>query len=161
MKETIEFIDNQKIKEKIGELLTDGYRWQCLVCGLVYKNKPQEDYEDGHGGRSINMCHCGNDLFGELKDISHKSVQVTPIDNMIVLKEHHFKYCKCEHGKIWTGDAETECWMMGRLSLIERTTNQKILECPKSELKLIILKSTKEELERPDEMGSKFLRFPR
>ncbi len=41
--------------------------WGCLGCYTAFENKPVQDYEDGHGGREINMCRCGSDLFVELE----------------------------------------------------------------------------------------------
>jgi len=41
----------------------DGYNYVCLGCHTVYKQKPERFYEDGHGGRYIEMCRCDSDLF--------------------------------------------------------------------------------------------------
>lgn len=107
MRETIKFIPDKKREEKIKKFLKDGYRWRCLGCGLVSKDKRQEFYEDGHGGRFIDMCRCGSDLFIKLEDMSCKIVKVQPVNGTLVFKEHHFKYCKCDKGEVWTGEAET------------------------------------------------------
>ncbi len=48
------------------EAITKGYRYFCLKCGTVYKTIPTESYEDGHGGRMLDMCRCGCDLFDRL-----------------------------------------------------------------------------------------------
>ncbi len=41
-----------------------GYNSVCLGCNTVYKEKPTEIYEDGHGGRFLEICcRCGSDLF--------------------------------------------------------------------------------------------------
>lgn len=36
---------------------------QCLRCGRIYKEPPIVTYADGHGGRLLEMCGCGSDLF--------------------------------------------------------------------------------------------------
>jgi len=43
----------------------EGYR--CLGCGRVFESVPTERYEDGHGGRQLDMCRCGCDLFEAVK----------------------------------------------------------------------------------------------
>ncbi len=48
---------------KLKELKEEGYNEVCLSCHTVYKEKPIQNYEDGHGGRELNMCKCGSDLF--------------------------------------------------------------------------------------------------
>ncbi len=155
MKETMEFIPDEKRKEKIRILIEEGYRWKCLGCGGVYKDRPEQMYEDGHGGRYIDMCQCGSDLFIELKDISCENVEVGPVGGTIVLKEHNFKYCKCDKGEVWTGDAETECGAEGGFRLLEKSAGKKVFLCPKSGLKIICLKSTEEELK-----NAGYLRLP-
>lgn len=50
------------------EVLGEGYRFYCLACSKVFKELPTEPYEDGHRGRSLEMCRCGCDLFANLKD---------------------------------------------------------------------------------------------
>jgi len=50
------------------ECIRDGYLFYCLGCATAYKKIPQEWYEDGHGGRYIDMCRCGSDLFANMKD---------------------------------------------------------------------------------------------
>jgi hypothetical protein len=41
-----------------------GYKYGCLDCGRLFKNQVRtEQYEDGHGGRRLEMCYCGCDLF--------------------------------------------------------------------------------------------------
>lgn len=45
----------------------EGYVWFCLACHKIYKEKRTEQYEDGHGGRKLEMCSCGCDLFDKLK----------------------------------------------------------------------------------------------
>jgi len=51
---------------KLEQWEKEGYQWVCFGCNTVYKQKPQELYENGHGGRFIDMCRCGSDLFGEI-----------------------------------------------------------------------------------------------
>jgi len=46
-----------------------GYKWVCLGCNTIYKGKPEELLEDGHGGRYIKMCRCGSDLFDTIDAI--------------------------------------------------------------------------------------------
>ncbi len=50
----------------LRELYNDGYRRVCLNCNSVFKqdNVRTEPYEDGHGGRIIEMCNCSCDLIG-------------------------------------------------------------------------------------------------
>jgi len=50
------------------EAITEGYKWYCLKCNTVFKDKPTQNYEDGHGGRLLEMCRCGSDLFDKLDD---------------------------------------------------------------------------------------------
>ncbi len=45
-----------------------GYHEVCLGCNTVYKKKPKQDYEDGHGGRCLEMCRCGSDLFEDINE---------------------------------------------------------------------------------------------
>jgi hypothetical protein len=52
------------------EAMADGYIWFCLGCNKAYKKKPTEQYEDGHGGRQLEMCSCGCDLFARFDDDS-------------------------------------------------------------------------------------------
>jgi len=158
MKETLEFVLDEERQQKIKELIEQGYRYRCIKCNTAFKEKRQEFYEDGHGGRFIDMCRCGCDLFQRLDEISYLRVEVKPVDGTLVFKEHHAKYCKCEKGKIWTGDAETECWP--DFELLEEKGDKKVYKCLKSNLKIVILKSTEDELKNPDELGSTFLRWP-
>jgi hypothetical protein len=50
------------------EAIAEGYIWFCLGCNKAYKQKPTEQYEDGHGGRRLEMCSCGCDLFARLDE---------------------------------------------------------------------------------------------
>lgn len=54
--------------EKLRELQRAGYGYVCLNtdCNIVYRVKPTEIYEDGHGSRLIEMCRCGCDIFGTI-----------------------------------------------------------------------------------------------
>lgn len=49
--------------KKLENWKKEGYRWVCIGCNTVYREKPQWLYEDGHGGRYIDICKCGCDLF--------------------------------------------------------------------------------------------------
>jgi len=151
--ETIQFIVDEKQKRALNKLIDKGYTCKCVSCGKFYKEPPQEWYDDGHGGRNIDMCPCDSDLFTSLQDISCEIIEVKPVDNTIILKEHNFKHCKCPVGKIWKGDASTECW--AELKPQEESEGVKIFKCLKSGLKIISLKSTEEELE-----NAGFLRYP-
>ncbi len=50
----------------LREVYNNGYRQACLNCKTVFKPDKvrKESYEDGHGGRVIEMCGCGCDLMG-------------------------------------------------------------------------------------------------
>lgn len=48
------------------EVIDAGYKYYCPGCNKVFKEIPKENYEDGHGGRQINMCRCGCDLVVDL-----------------------------------------------------------------------------------------------
>lgn len=51
-----------------NEAIKEGFKYYCLYCGRIYKKVPQVEYEDGHGGRWIDMCCCGSDLFEKLEN---------------------------------------------------------------------------------------------
>ncbi len=156
-KETISFIPNKKREERIKKLIKEGYRWKCMDCGTIYKDKPEQPYEDGHSGRSIEMCRCGSDLFVSLQEVLEKCfvvIKVEPkIDGTIVLKEHNFKHCQCEKGEVWTGDAGTECW--AKFDLLVVYSDRKVFRCLRSGHRIVCLKSTKEELK-----NAGYLRIP-
>jgi|GEM_PF-2623615 len=158
MEETLKFVLDADTNKIVKELIDKGYNYRCLGCNKVYKAKRQEPYEDGHGGRFIDMCGCGCDLFQPLQEITCLEPEISPIDGVLIFKEHHAKYCKCNVGEIWTGHAETECHT--EFKLLEDEGDKKTYKCTKSGLKIIVLKSTEEELNKPDELGSKFLRIP-
>ena len=50
------------------EAIAEGYKYYCLNCKRAFKEKPTQPYEDGHGGRMIEMCRCGSDLFGSFEE---------------------------------------------------------------------------------------------
>lgn len=52
------------------EALKEGYTVYCIGCNTPYRHTPTEQYEDGHGGRRLEMCRCGCDLFANLTDDS-------------------------------------------------------------------------------------------
>jgi len=56
----VNIIDSIK---NLQELEKKGGKYVCLKCYGIYANKPTQIYEDGHGGRDIEMCKCGCDLF--------------------------------------------------------------------------------------------------
>ena len=158
MQETLKFVTDEARQQRIKELMAEGYQWRCLKCNTVFKEKRVELFEDGHGGRSLEMCRCGCDLFQKLSETTCLNVKVKPVDGTLVFKEHHAKYCECAKGKIWTGDSETEC--RPDLKVLRGKSYPKTYRCSESGLKIVILKSTKEELSGPDELGSVFLRMP-
>ena len=49
--------------KKLENWKKEGYQQICMGCYTVYRQKPTQWYEDGHGGRFIEMCRCGCDLF--------------------------------------------------------------------------------------------------
>lgn len=55
--------------EKLEGWKREGYRYVCLGCNTVYKQKPERWYEDGHGGRYIKMCSCDCDLFDTIDSV--------------------------------------------------------------------------------------------
>jgi hypothetical protein len=56
-------IDYQKSAQNLEDLKKKGGEHVCLKCNSVYAEKPIWHYEDGHGGRDLEMCPCGSDLF--------------------------------------------------------------------------------------------------
>ncbi len=68
----VDKVDPEVTKEHLGELENAGGKYICLGCSRVYTVKPREEYEDGHGGRYIEMCMCGSDLFDELSKVLGK-----------------------------------------------------------------------------------------
>ncbi len=55
------------------EAIAKGYRYFCLECSTVYKEKPIAPYDDGHVGRMLEMCRCGCDLFDNLSKAEVKN----------------------------------------------------------------------------------------
>ena len=55
------------------EMIQEGMKYYCINCKKCYIHLPTESYEDGHGGRVLNMCRCGSDLFAKLNDNSSVS----------------------------------------------------------------------------------------
>lgn len=51
-----------------NEAISLGYHYYCMGCSKVYREIPTEHYEDGHGGRRMEMCNCGCDLFRRFQD---------------------------------------------------------------------------------------------
>jgi hypothetical protein len=60
-------LDQLGTREK---MIAEGCKYYCLNCHICYVHIPVEIYEDGHGGRLLNMCKCGSDLFAHLSDDS-------------------------------------------------------------------------------------------
>ncbi len=86
-------------------------------------------------------------------------VEVKPFNNgTFVFKQHHFKYCECSRGEVWTGDGKTGC--RAKFEFIKKEGDKEFFRCRKSGLKIILLKSTERELKLPDKMGSKFIKLP-
>ncbi len=159
MQETLEFVVNEKKRDKIMELIGQGYSLRCLGCNEMYKDLPGEYRFDGHVERFFPECSfCGCDLFQSLKETVYLEASVKPKNGMLVFKEHHCHYCKCKFGKIWTGDAETEC--CAEFEILEEDEKQRVCKCLKSGLTIMVLKSSKEEMQEPDEMGCTFRRIP-
>lgn len=50
----------------LRELFDQGYTRVCIGCNTAFKpdKVPKPTYEDGHGGRRLEMCGCGCDLIG-------------------------------------------------------------------------------------------------
>lgn len=61
--------------------MTEIKGWGCLGCNTAYKKKPTQDYNDGHGGRDIEMCRCGCDLFVELVEVDGELKPLGVTDN--------------------------------------------------------------------------------
>jgi len=156
MNETIEFIPNTESLRQKEDILKKGYTHVCLQCRSVYKAIPTRFYEEiSCEGAFIPECPaCGCDLFCPIEDIRCIDIMVKPVDGKIILKQHNFKYCKCDKGKIWTGDAGTECWASFKL-LGKLEGGIEVYECSVSGLTCIVLPSTQDEL---DNAG--FLRYP-
>lgn len=154
MQETVRFVLDEERKKELKKFIKQGYKYKCLGCGMIYKNRRKEWYEDGHGGRFIEMCKCGSDLFIKLEDINCMVPEIEIIDNTIIVKEHNFKYCKCPVGEVWTGDSETECWADFENLSVDELGN-KIFRCEESGIKILLLKSTSEEME-----NASFVRLP-
>lgn len=85
-------------------------------------------------------------------------VRVKHINNgTLVLKEHHLKYCECEKGEVWTGDGRPGC--RAKFELVKKEGDKKFFRCQKTRILIIVLKSTEKELNKPDEMGWKFVKI--
>jgi len=59
LEDSITLLEDLKIK---------GCNYVCLGCLTVYQEKPTQDYDDGHGGRLLEMCRCGGDLFENIDE---------------------------------------------------------------------------------------------
>jgi hypothetical protein len=56
----------EKQISKLEKFKGEGYTEVCIACRIVYKQVPTQHYEDGHGGRDLEMCSCGSDLFNSI-----------------------------------------------------------------------------------------------
>ena len=61
-------IDILETLDNLKNLKEQGAEHICLGCHKVYQNKPYEIYEDGHDGRLLEICKCGNDLFENINN---------------------------------------------------------------------------------------------
>ena len=59
-------IDFDKTLDNFKKFKEQGAKYVCLGCNKPYETKRTEPYEDGHGGRMLEMCVCGSDLFEEI-----------------------------------------------------------------------------------------------
>lgn len=59
-------VDVEKTLKNLEKLKEKGAKYVCLNCTKVYQKIREELYEDGHGGRMIQMCTCGSDLFEDI-----------------------------------------------------------------------------------------------
>jgi len=59
-------VDRDATKKRLKELKNKGANYICLNCKQIYAEKPVQLYEDGHGGKDIEMCSCGSDLFDDI-----------------------------------------------------------------------------------------------
>ncbi len=59
----INSVNKKETIKNLKKLEKQGGRYICLGCNDVCQKKRQEIYEDGHGGRMLDMCNCGSDLF--------------------------------------------------------------------------------------------------
>lgn len=61
-------------KNTLRDVYNEGYRRVCIGCNTVFKPDcvRREMYEDGHGGRLIEMCRCGCDLIGHIVEADSK-----------------------------------------------------------------------------------------
>ncbi len=98
----------------------EGYR--CLGCGRVFKSVPTEEYEDGHGGRQLDMCPCGCDLFEKVQSEEGR-----------VMAERHncercgFK-CDCDYGTL-AGVAECQLCQVCEVDVEEEYAGISRREC--------------------------------
>ncbi len=67
----------------LREVYSQGYRRVCVGCNKVYKpdSVRKEIYEDGHGGRLMEMCSCGCDLIGYILEKDGK-LYICPQDKI-------------------------------------------------------------------------------
>lgn len=147
LEETIKLtIDLEQVQIR-DRLLAKGGNYLCLKCNTVYKHKPQSEVDDGF--ETIDECpKCKCDLFLHLSEIDFLNGEVEPVDGVIILKQHNFKYCKCRAGEFHTSDATTECGVYFKIDERDLVVfdGGVACVCPVSGLVLIQLNSTKEEM---------------
>ena len=59
-------VDFRGCLNQIEKLKDKGAKYICIGCHKTYETKRTELYEDGHGGRMLEMCTCGSDLFEDI-----------------------------------------------------------------------------------------------
>lgn len=143
--ETAKLIPNEKRKEKIKQLISEGYKYRCLYCGTWYK-----DYRQ--------FCKCGSDLFRDDKYELENcyNLEVSPHlrngQNYLIFNESHVKYCKCNVGELWTGQAEYECGQLGKWEEINGPWTPfpmiKTYKCPKSGYNIEVHRCPQEEIDQ-------------
>lgn len=62
----VDSIDVEKTLKNLKKLREKGAKHVCLNCTKVYQKKREEVYENGHGGRLLEMCTCGSHLFQDI-----------------------------------------------------------------------------------------------
>lgn len=71
----IDFIDNNKTLDSFEKFRKQGAKYVCLGCHKPYQRKRTEHYEDGHGGRLLEMYVCGSDLFEDIDSFINRNKQ--------------------------------------------------------------------------------------
>jgi len=145
VEETLTKVFNQERYNQIQLLIDEGYQYRCLRCSNLYKIKP-----------GFCSCHC--DLFMDLNEFSnnfyytweHKSIWMDGVKTHI-FKEHNFTWCQCQVSKkkmfYHTGNTNSECGSKWKhWEEIRRSDNEILVQCPISGWRVLVLRSTKEEI---------------